>query len=78
MLRIEAGHLPCAEATLRAALQQYKDALEAHKNTVGVPAPWPDYEILRDIVANGGDFEVIAPPLPPAPAPAPRLFNHLP
>lgn len=76
MLRIHADIMPCDEATLRAALEQYKAELVAHKSTVGVPAPWPAHEMLREIVASGGDFEVIRPPLPPAPEPAPPLFNH--
>jgi len=77
MLNIPSDLLPCGEAQLRAALVDYQAALEAHKSTIDVPAPWPQHEILRDIVAAGGEFQVIYPPLPPAPERAPGLFNHL-
>jgi hypothetical protein len=69
MYRINEELLPVDEATLRASLASYHAALEAHKTTEGVPAPWPEYEILREIVAAGGEFEVIPAPLPPEATP---------
>lgn len=62
MVRIEVGLMPCSEVELRAALGRYKEALEQHRGTIGVPAPWPEYECLREITASGGDFEVVKPP----------------
>lgn len=44
------------EFELRNALQRYVDALEAHAATVGQPAPFPEYEILRGLT---GGFIVI-------------------
>lgn len=64
MLIIHAGQMPCSENVLRQALTEYRDLLEWHKTTEGVPAPWPDHEILREIVAGGGEFTVIYPPPP--------------
>lgn len=68
MLTIHEFQLPAPEADVRAALAAYKAALEAHSTTVGVPAPFPEYEVLRAILATGGDFTVIpavVPPMPP-------------
>lgn len=59
MLAIPKVKLPANETTIRASLGKYKAELAAHKKTVGVPAPWPDFEILREIVANGEEFSVI-------------------
>lgn len=56
MYQLKLEQMPVDEATLRAALTQYKADLDAHVLTEGVPAPWPQYEILREIVAAGGDF----------------------
>lgn len=69
-MRIQQSQLPCSEADLRAALNDYKSELAAHALTEGVPAPLPAYEILRNIVrveiVNGepivmGDFTVEMP-----------------
>lgn len=59
MLTLKKSTLPATEIELRAALADYRSALDAHRLTEGVPAPWPDYDVLRDIVAAGGDFEVL-------------------
>jgi hypothetical protein len=72
MLSIFSSQLPTDEATLRASLATYIAALAAHATTIDVPAPWPDFEILRNIVAAGGDFVVVVEP-PPAAPPAPQL-----
>lgn len=58
MLTILRAALPVPEADLRAALQRYNDALEAHKLTEGEPAPWPEHEIIFEIMASGGNFSV--------------------
>lgn len=59
MLSIHRSRLPAEEAQVREALQAYVDALATHRLSVGEPAPWPAFEILRDIVADGGDFVVV-------------------
>lgn len=66
MLTLQHYQLPCPEADLRAALQRYVDAREAHKSTVGEPAPWPEHDIIFDILRHGGEFTVVYPP-PPSP-----------
>jgi hypothetical protein len=53
------SQLPVEESVLRAALASYQAALTAHATTEGVAAPWPHYEILRDIVQRGGVFTVV-------------------
>lgn len=58
MLAIHRSRLPTSEAALRAALADYRAALEAHRLTVDQPAPWPAWEILRDLAAVG-DFSVV-------------------
>ena len=57
-MKLSNSQLPVPEDLFRASLEKYKSELEAHKHTVYVPAPWPDHELLRVIVANGGDFEI--------------------
>jgi hypothetical protein len=74
MVYIEVGALPCTEEELRAAVLAYVAAVEAHKTSVGQPAPWPQYDIVLEIVARGGDFVVVhpqpdAPPRPVCPGP---------
>lgn len=69
MLKLNADQLPCGETELRRALMEYQDLLLWHRTTEGEPAPWPDHEILRGIVAAGGEFEVAYPPAPPEPTP---------
>lgn len=59
MLTIHRSRLPAAEADVRAALLEYQGALAHHSQSEGVPAPWPAFELLRDIVAAGGQFAVI-------------------
>lgn len=66
MLTLKKSTLPAAEPDLRAALVKYRSELGAHRLTVGVPAPWPDFDVLRDIVAAGGEFDVLD-DLPPPP-----------
>lgn len=55
------SQLPCDEAILRVLLDDYQAAVAAHALTVGVPAPFPEYEILR--VLQPG-FQVIDPEEP--------------
>lgn len=69
MFKLLESSLPCPEATLRASLTSYKQALLAHSATEGEAAPFPEFEILRSIakVVQGagdsvevvGDFQVI-------------------
>lgn len=49
------GEFDGTRAELEAALATYKKALEDHKITIGIPAPWPQYEILRQLV-NADDW----------------------
>jgi len=41
------SQLPKPEAEVRADLNAWLAAKEAHKQTVGVPAPFPEYELLN-------------------------------
>lgn len=47
---VQKGEFPGTRAELEAAIASYRQALEDHKKTVGQPAPWPEYEILRMLV----------------------------
>lgn len=44
------SQLPKSEAEVRADLAAWIAEVEAHKSTVGVPAPFPEYELLRHLV----------------------------
>lgn len=59
MMTIQKSKLPTTEQALRASLDHYLGELSTHAFTENVPAPWPEYDILRDIVAAGGDFVVV-------------------
>jgi hypothetical protein len=52
-MKINATQLPCEEAEFLSKLEQYRAARAAHKLTVGVPAPFPEFEIMRVIVERG-------------------------
>lgn len=43
------SQLPIEESALRVALSEWHAALEQHSQTIGVPAPFPQYEILRGL-----------------------------
>ena len=58
-MKINVAQLPCAEAEFLAKFEAYKAEREAHKLTVGVPAPFPEYEIYRTAFERGEDFEII-------------------
>ena len=69
MLKIHSTRVP-DESALRAALARYLAALAAHAVSVGEPAPWPEFEVLREIAAHPSrDFVVGFDPEPPAPVP---------
>lgn len=50
MKTIYRSQLPKSEAEVRADLAAWIAEVEAHKDTVGVPAPFPEYELLRHLV----------------------------
>jgi hypothetical protein len=66
MLTLKKSTLPATEAELREALAEHVAASEAHRFTVGVPAPWPRFDVVREIIADGGEFNV-EDDLPPPP-----------
>lgn len=74
MTTINRNQLPIPEADFRLAFEDYRLAMEAHALTEGVPAPFPDFEEFRVILANGGEIEIEddpvvednAPPVPTA------------
>lgn len=49
MLVIDRSQLPAPESEVRAELDSYLSAMLAHSTTVGQPAPFPKYEILRSL-----------------------------
>ena len=59
MRKIPRSQLPAPEAVLRDALAKYVAELEAHKLTIGEPAPWPEFELLRELAQECEDFEVV-------------------
>jgi len=67
-MKLHTTQLPAPESEVRAALARYKAALAAHTKTVGEPAPWPEYECLRNLV---NDIEGLIVETDPEPTPAP-------
>ena len=57
-MKLHATQLPCPEAEFLQALADYRAAREAHKSTVGVPSPFPQFEILRTVVDRGEEVEI--------------------
>ena len=57
-MNLHRRQLPCDKARFLDLLAAYSAAREAHKRTVGVPAPFPDFEILRTIVDQGGALTI--------------------
>lgn len=55
-MKLHVTQLPCAELDFLSKLAAYKAEREAHALTVGVPAPFPEYEIFRTIVDRGGEL----------------------
>lgn len=66
------NQLPCDESEFRKKLAAYIAEREAHKTTVGVPAPFPEFEILRDIADAGGALEIQDDPPQPEPVEPPE------
>lgn len=62
-MKLHTSQLPCDEATFLLKFAAYKAEREAHALTVGVPAPWPEYEIFRTIVDQGGEVVIERDPL---------------
>ena len=58
-MRLHITQLPCDEATFLAKLELYRAARESHKLTIGIPAPFPEYEVMRVIVDSGEPLEII-------------------
>lgn len=52
MLTIKRELLPAAESVVREELAKFKAELAAFPTTVGIPAPFPAFDILRDILAD--------------------------
>lgn len=67
MMQILREQLPCQEDQFRAAAERYRAALAEHAQSVGQPAPWPEYEELRVVAQHGFQFEVVDPAPPPPP-----------
>jgi len=57
-MNLHCRQLPCRKAEFLAKLSAYNNAREAHKLTEGVPAPFPEYEILRTIYEAGGQVVI--------------------
>lgn len=65
-------------ADLQAAVVAYKAALETHKTTVGQPAPWPQYDVLRFLVNLDSTQWILESELiPDAPAPEEVTYRDL-
>ena len=58
-MQINAAQLPCDEATFLAKFAEYRAARDAHRLTVGVPAPFPEYEIFRVLYERGEAPEIV-------------------
>ena len=74
MLTLILSQLPVSEASFRAGLTAYRDAVAEHALTVGIPAPIPEYDVFRKILAADGDGEfILVDDTPPPPPPPPDL-----
>lgn len=58
-IKIDASQLPCEEGLFLLKLAAYRQAREDHKTTIGVPAPLPEYDLLRTIVDRGQEVEIV-------------------
>lgn len=67
------GEFNGTRAELSAALDAYRAALKAHKATVGQPAPWPVYDVLRDLVGLDDSTWTLAADVPEDADPPPVL-----
>lgn len=76
-VRIHVKQLPCAEQEFRQKFTEYLQAREAHKETVGVPAPMPEYEVFRTIADVGAELEIYEDPKPEVPEPTPPTYADL-
>lgn len=76
-MRLHVKQLPCPRAEFEAKLAAYLAEREAHKSTVGVPAPFPEFEIMRAIADQGGACEIYDDPPPAEPTPEERTAAEL-
>lgn len=53
-MRLHVNQLPCERTLFESRLAEYRSARTEHALTVGVPAPFPIYEIFRVIADHGG------------------------
>lgn len=58
-MQIHVTQLPCEETEFLVKLEQYRVAREAHKMSMGVPAPFPEFEIMRVIVDRGQPLTIV-------------------
>lgn len=63
-MKINEKQFPYAEEKFIADLAAYRAARDAHKLTVGVPAPFPPHEIMRVIVDSGEPLVIERDPKP--------------
>ena len=49
-MKLNVNQLPCDETLFLQKLTSYQAEMEAAKATVGVAAPFPEYEVMRTIV----------------------------
>lgn len=76
-MKINLSQIPCEQAAFLAKFESYRTAMEAHRLTVNVPAPFPEFEVFRVAWEKGEAIEVHddTPPPPPAPT-APELAQR--
>lgn len=58
-MKFHVKQLPCEESAFLSKLEEYRRARDAHRITVGVPAPFPEYEIMRVIVDRDEPLEIV-------------------
>lgn len=77
MNTIHRTRLPVPEAELRARLAAYKSALDAHRFTEGVPAPFPEFKDELDAILNDPDQDFVVEDDPVSPSPPPPTPEQL-
>jgi hypothetical protein len=58
-MKLHRRQLPCLKAPFLASLENYRAAMVAHAKTEGVPAPFPDFEIMRAVYESGAPLEIV-------------------
>lgn len=57
-MKLHVMQLPCDRKVFEELYQKYVSEMEAHKETKNVPAPLPEYDLMRSIYESGEPLEI--------------------